>query len=120
MSRYFEFELSYRFFLCNIQPCELTWATRNVTIFLTNLSFTFFVSSLRNVSNPSEDRKATNGVQHPLHHISGLEGGNVRSLVATPDFLIAGGVGEIKGFEWKNVIAGKNEQSFKVQVPVHR
>ncbi|XP_034251857.1 THO complex subunit 6 [Thrips palmi] len=78
------------------------------------------VFSLNNVSNPSEDIKATNGVQHPLHHISGMEGGNVCSLVATPDFLIVGGIGEIRGFEWKTIISGKSEQSFKIQVPLYR
>lgn len=78
------------------------------------------VFSLRNVANSLEDRKATHGVQHPLHHLNDGEGGNVCSLVATPDFLIVGGVGEIKGFEWKTVIAGRNEQSFKIQVPAQR
>ena len=79
------------------------------------------VYSLSNISAPSEESKTTNGVQHPLHHVIGLEDGHICSLVSTPDFLIAGGTGVIRGWAWKSVISAKNPQSqFDITLPAQR
>lgn len=79
------------------------------------------VYGLSNVNNSSEDSKSSNGIQHPMHHVNGLEGGHICSLVCTPHFLVAGGIGEIRGWLWKSVIAGKNVQTqFKISVPASR
>lgn len=77
------------------------------------------VYSLGNISSTSDDSKSESGIQHPLHHVSG-DGGHICSLVSTPNFLIAGGIGEIRGWTWKSVIAGKAEQKFKISVPAVR
>ncbi|KAE8744757.1 hypothetical protein FOCC_FOCC008573 [Frankliniella occidentalis] len=79
------------------------------------------VYSLNNVTNPSEVSKSSNGIQHPSHHIRPLEGGNICSLTSTPKFLIAGGIGEIKGQTWDSVTGGKKEKPrFKVLIPAQR